>query len=265
VPSPTVSIVMPCLNGMSYLSQAMASVRAQSFGDWELIVVDDGSTDGSLAEVSAASQHDARVIALRTRGRTGAAHARNVGMARATGRYMAFLDCDDWWRPDKLERQLAALQTDRAAFCCAPYLVCNETGTPMRQQVVTAPLTADRYLKKQWVIGCLTVVVDRERLGDFAFIEGLPMAEDFLLWYELLLRAERMGLHAVCTDESLAFYRVHPGGKSSSKLRHARAHWQIFTRELGLPWLSAVRCFACYAFNGLRDRTISRLATRKLR
>lgn len=251
---PIVSIVMPCLNGLPYLRQAIESVQSQTHREWELIIVDDGSTDGSPQAVAAAAREDARIVQLTTSGRTGAARTRNVGLSRATGRYVAFLDCDDWWHREKLARQLDWLQKEGAAFCCSPYVVCDKAGSPLRLQQVRQPLTIARYLKKQLVIGCLTVVVDKAALGEFRFKEDLPLVEDFLLWCDLLNRSEQKGLRVVSTPEPLAYYRVHPGGQSARKLRHAQAHWHVLKHELGLSAPVAAYCFASYVVNGLMDR-----------
>lgn len=251
---PTISIIMPCLNGIRYLPAAIASVYAQTFEDWELIVIDDGSTDGSESLVRTMSDRDARIVLLRTSGRTGAAQARNHGLERARGRMVTFLDCDDWWSPTKLAEQMAAMADHGAGFCCSPYTVCDETGRALRLQGVDPPLTSRRYLRKNFVIGCLTVLVDTARIGTFQFPVHLQRAEDFLLWHELLLRCERQGVPALATSRPLAFYRVHGSGQSHNKWRHAQAHWQIYSRELRLPLPTALWCFASYILNGVLDR-----------
>jgi len=251
---PIVSVVMPCLNGLPYLRQAIESVQSQTHREWELIIIDDGSTDGSPQAVEAAAREDGRIVQLATSGRTGAARTRNVGLSRATGRYVAFLDCDDWWHREKLARQLDRLERENATFCCSPYFVCDKAGSPLRLQQVRRPLTIDRVIRKQVVIGCLTVVVDRDALGEFRFNEDLPLVEDFLLWCELLTRSAQKGRPVASTVEPLAYYRVHAGGQSARKLRHARAHWHVLKHELHLSAPVAAFCFASYVINGLLDR-----------
>lgn len=252
--SPRISIISPCLNGMAYLPQSIASAQAQTLTDWELLLVDDGSDDGSHEWALAMAEQDPRIVPLRTTGRTGASRARNFALERARGRFVAFLDCDDWWHPLKLQRQMAALGPGRAAFCCGPYHVCDAIGRPQRLQTVDAPLTARRYLHKQFVIGCLTVLVDTSLVGQFRFPDHLHKAEDFVVWYDLLRRSEQLGMAAVSTADPLAYYRVHGGGQSHSKLQHAAAHWQIYSQELGLSLPMALRCFLAYGFNGMIDR-----------
>lgn len=252
--APVVSIISPCLNGSNYLEQAIMSVQAQTFLNWELLLIDDGSTDGSDAVADRCASNDPRIVPMRTSGRIGAGPARNVGISMARGRYIAFLDCDDWWHPRKLELQLAAMGRLGAAFCVSPYTVCKVDGRPIRVQEVALPLTRRRYLLKRCVIGCLTVLIDVNKLGPFRFPEHLRRAEDLVVWVELLSRCERLGYAATSTEAALAFYRVHAGGQSSGKLQHAQAHWRIYTRELGLPWSLAVLCFASYVINGVLNR-----------
>ena len=255
---PQVSVITPCLNGSAYLAQAIESVRAQTLTDWELLVVDDGSGDDSQGIVNEYAARDERIVPLATIGRCGAAAARNLALRAARGRFVAFLDCDDWWDPAKLRTQLDAMQAANAAFCAGPYVVCDAKGRPIRTQRVHPPLTSARCLTKRAVIGCLTVVVDTEALGAIQFSTRLRKVEDFALWIQLLRRCESAGLAAIAVAEPLAFYRVHGGGQSRSKVRHALAHWPAYTQELSLSWPRAAYCFACYAFNGARDRLRAR-------
>jgi teichuronic acid biosynthesis glycosyltransferase TuaG len=255
---PLVTVITACLNGGAFLAQAIDSVRAQTFADWELLIVDDGSTDGSDRIAAEYAARDARIVLLATSGRTGAAAARNVGLRAARGRFVAFLDCDDWWSPNKLEAQLLAMSASGAAFCATPYVVCDAAGRELRTQRVRPPLTSRRCLTKQAVIGCLTVMIDVEAVGAVEFATKLRKVEDFALWVRLLRRCEAGNLPAVATSEPLAFYRVHGAGQSRSKLRHALAHWPAYTRELSLSWPQAAYCFACYVVNGLRDRLPAR-------
>jgi teichuronic acid biosynthesis glycosyltransferase TuaG len=255
---PLVSVIMPCLNGRAFLAQAIESVRAQTLADWELLIIDDGSADGSQGLAAEYAARDARIVPLATAGRCGAAAARNLGLRAARGRFVAFLDCDDWWSPAKLRTQLDAMLAAHAAFCAGTYVVCDAGGRPIRTQRAHPPLTPARCLTKQAVIGCLTVIVDTEALGAIQFSTRLRKVEDFALWIQLLRRCERAGLAAIAVAEPLAFYRVHGAGQSSSKVRHALAHWPAYTQELSLSWPRAAYCFACYAINTVRDRLRAR-------
>jgi len=256
---PCVSIISPCLNGMPHVQQMLASVQQQSMPDWQLLYIDDGSTDGSLEFMQAASRADSRIQVLQTNGRCGAATARNIGLATATGTYVAFLDCDDWWHPDKLRRQLAAMKSHAAAFACSAYQVCGSDGCRIRTQDASLTPTRSRHLRKTLVIGCLTAIFERKHFGHLRFNAGLPSAEDYLFWSDLLFLAESQGLTTVAINLPLAYYRAHEGGKSSNKRHHAHAHWKIFRGALNLPLVLALPLFFSYAANGVKNRMFGRL------
>lgn len=251
---PAVSVITPCLNGVAYLPQMVSSVAAQTFVDWELIFIDDGSTDGSLEYMLEAAILDPRIIVKQTKGRVGAAAARNIGISSSRGQYVAFLDCDDWWLPTKLAQQIACMEKANATFSCTAYMVCDHSGAIIRKQSARGPLTSRRHLYKHIVIGCLTVMYDRIRLPAAAFSMELTRAEDYLLWYELLLEVERLGLVTCVIDEPLACYRTHSGGKSSNKYLHALAHWRLYRDFLGFSIPKAGACLLSYTVNGIFDR-----------
>lgn len=251
---PAVSVISPCLNGITYLPQMLASLTAQTFTDWELIFIDDGSTDGSLEFMFDAVLRDPRIVIMQSMGRVGAAVARNIGLSASRGRYVAFLDCDDWWLPDKLTRQIMRMDTTDAAFSCTAYTVCNSSGSEIRTQQVTGPLTSRRHLSKRVVIGCLTVMFDRHRLPNAKFKTSLLAAEDYVLWYELLLEVERLGLTATVIDEPMACYRVHFRSKSSNKWHRMAVHWRVYRDVLGFSVPKAAAYFFSYVVNAIYDR-----------
>ena len=158
-----VSVIMPAFNCDRTILQSIRSVQAQSFEDWELIVVDDGSTDRTAELVEQARAQDPRVVLLRSRENLGAWNARNTAIEAAGGRYVAFLDSDDLWLPRKLEIQLAHMREHECALGYSSYSMFYEDG---REQVFHVPVqVAYRRLLKGSVIGCLTAVYDTQKLG----------------------------------------------------------------------------------------------------
>ncbi len=231
-PDRLVSVVMPLYNGARYLQRPVESVLAQTHGELELVVVDDSSTDGGADLIDEYARSDQRVRLVRSERNGGVASARNRAIELARGRYVAFLDSDDWWHVDKLRRQLSALDTHNAAIAYASYQRMAEDGSPLA--VVEPPSTVGhRDMLHSNHIGNCTGIYDRERLGGDGHFRKIGH-EDYVFWLDLVRRAGR----AVRADagEPLAYYLVRGGSVSSNKLRAARWQWRIYRdiENLGL-------------------------------
>ncbi|MFW6079933.1 MAG: glycosyltransferase, partial [Gemmatimonadota bacterium] len=194
---------MPCLRF------AVDSVLAQSFDDWELIVVDDGSTDATSAYLD--SIRDPRLRHIRIEHTGLPAKARNEGLARARGEYLAFLDSDDLWQPRKLERQLAALRARpdaRWSYTDVNFIDAASALLPRDRFAETRPRSGwivERLLAHETVVACPTVVAERRLVEEVGgFDESLPMSEDFDLWLRLAVRSP-----AVALRERLVDFRQH--------------------------------------------------------
>ncbi len=248
-PPPLVSVIMPVFNAASFLDESLGSVLAQSRPDWELLAVDDGSTDGSAARLAGWAARDPRIRVLATGGNKGAGAARNCAFERARGRYLAFLDADDQWHPDKLALQIEAMQRAGIPFSCTAYLRRdNQTG---RETVVGVPPLASRSaLLKTNTVACSTAVIDRAHFGPRQMPE-LRRRQDFLFWLDLLHSTPAvLGLPTV-----LMTYRVHGQSLSASKRQAASDTWDMYRRSLGLPLPKAAWYFGHYALRGvLRHR-----------
>ena len=179
-----VSVVMPVYNARRWLHQAIDSVRAQTHEHWELLAVDDGSSDDSPDILADFAQRDSRIRVI-TQPNAGVAAARNRAMADARGDYVAFLDADDWWQPDKLERQLACLRGSRASVCYAPYQRVSEQGRVLGTVLPPARITHRDMLDSNH-IGNLTGIYARS-LGDTPFRD--IGHEDYVFWLEQVRRA----------------------------------------------------------------------------
>lgn len=243
-----VSIITPMYNAKRYIEQTIQSVLAQTYQDWEMIVVDDCSTDGSPAIVQGYAGKDKRIRYFRQAKNGGIACARNTAISLATGRYLAFLDSDDLWLPQKLERQLEYMRRRDAHFCHTACEVLCADGRPAGQiRHVKETLVFGQLLKGN-PIACLTVMIDR---AYFPRVEMPQMAhEDYAAWLGLL----RGGEPAYGLDEVLAQYRLSDGSASGNKLRAAVWNWKIFRGFLHLPLWRCCLCFAGYAWNALRKR-----------
>lgn len=249
--TPQVSVITPCHNAEQWLDQAIRSVRAQQHEDWEMWVIDDASTDSSPQLAQSHARRDPRIHLVRLDRRMGGAAARNEGVRRARGRYIAFLDADDWWRSDKLAVQLAAMQRRNAAFMYSAYEKCDERGH-CSGRLFVPPLSADYHrLLRTCVIGCSTVMLDRRRLGP-RYMPRLSMAHDFALWLEIL----REGHVAYGCPEPLTVYRERRGSLSGNKLAKSRIVWWIYRRRESLDIPRSLALMGSYTWNGLAKRFI---------
>lgn len=247
-PAGMVSVVMPVYNAAATLPRSLASVLAQTHAAVELLLVDDGSKDASREIIAAAAASDPRVVPVLLPRNGGVAAARNAGIEAATGRYMAFLDSDDWWSGRKLEVQLRAMQAAGAAVACMRYQRVAEDGRDLG--VVTPPARLDhRAMLRSNHIGNLTGLYDRS-IGDGRFRR--IGHEDYAFWLD---RVRRAGWAARADEgQVLAHYLVRRGSLSADKLEAARWQWRIYREVEGLGRLASARWFAHYAVNALAKR-----------
>jgi glycosyltransferase involved in cell wall biosynthesis len=226
--APLVSVVTPVFNAAATLAATVASVRAQSLADWELLLVDDASTDGSLGLARALAAADPRIRVLAREANGGAAAARNAAIRAARGRLVAFLDADDRWHPEKLARQTAFMAAHGHAFVYSAYRRVAPDGAPLGT-VRPPPRVSREELLKGNVIGCLTAVYDSAVFGR-AEMPDLRRRQDYGLWLRLL----RTVPFAHGLSEPLADYRVAPASLSGGKLGAAAATWRLYRELEGL-------------------------------
>ena len=251
-----VSVIMPIHNAAAFLAEAVASVQAQGLTAWELLAVDDGSTDDSPAILARLAATDPRIRLLSTGGNLGAGAARNCAMDTAQGRYLAFLDADDLWLPEKLALQLAAMQATDIPFSCTAYLRHDlDTG---RKTLVGVPLRTSRAdLLKTNTVACSSAMIDIAYFGPRR-MAGLRRRQDFLFWLDLLTATPVvLGLPQV-----LMTYRQSSTSLSAPKGRAAADTWVMYRQSLGLPLLPALWYFGNYALRGLLRHRAPALARR---
>ena len=230
-----VSIIMPSFNSSKFLNDAVRSVIDQSFENWELLICDDGSTDGSVALAEEWVKQDGRIFLLHNEFNKGAAGARNTCLRKARGRFIAFLDSDDLWFPDKLERQLRFMQETDASFVFGYCENISEAGKPL--SITKAPREVSfRQLLFCNFLPCLTVMYDTRLLGKVEQPD-IKKRNDFALWLRIL--RENKQVKAKCCSEVLAQYRVNNYGLSASKLSAIKYFYKCLRRYAGLGALMA--------------------------
>ncbi|MFT6168327.1 MAG: teichuronic acid biosynthesis glycosyltransferase TuaG [Celeribacter sp.] len=237
---PKVSIVMPVLNADQFLEHTLASVRAQTFQDWELIVVDDGSTDQSLDILRKAAANDSRISVLTHAHSRQAGAARNTGLDQATGQYIAFLDADDLWDQTKLATQIDFMTQQACTFSCTAFDVIDIKGRRIGTRSVPKRVAFNDLLLCN-TIGTSTVMIAQDLLGTRRF-PALKRRQDYALWLTVLSQDQDcLGL-----DIPLTRYRRHSGSLSASKLRAIVATWGVYKTLPGLGFGRALWSYANY-------------------
>lgn len=243
-----VSIITPLYNGGRYVKETIMSVQKQTYENWEMIIVDDGSTDDSQEIVLQIAAQDARIRYYKNEKNMGVADTRNKAIALAQGRYIAFLDSDDLWKKDKLERQISYMESKQAAFCYTACEVIDAEGNATGIQRHVPEQVSYKQLLRGNVIPCLTVVLDSTKFSSIA----MPKIghEDYATWLMLLQECEC----ANGIDEVLASYRETGSSLSGNKLAAAGWTWKIYRSYLRLSLLESVYNFICYILQALKKR-----------
>jgi glycosyltransferase involved in cell wall biosynthesis len=243
-----VSIVMPVYNADKYLQKSIDSVLGQTHRAFELIAVDDCSSDRSWEILQSCAAADSRVKAIRLDVNGGVAAARNAGIAVALGSHMAFLDSDDWWDPHKLEMQLSQMTQTGASVSYTTYDRVGIDGALLSCVRPPATVSFSDMLKSNR-IGHSTGMYARS-LGDVRF--QTVGHEDYVFWLEVVRRA---GAAVRAGDTMpLAWYLVRSGSLSSDKWKAARWQWHIYRDILKLRWLSSVGYMFHYVWHAVRKR-----------
>ena len=246
-----VSIVTPVYNSRYFLQQTIYGIQSQTFPGWELLLIDDGSTDGSDFIAEEHARNDDRITLIRLSGHFGPANARNVGIEKARGRYIAFCDSDDIWLPDKLERQLYALSHNDAAVCFSSYYKMLEDGVKTDRIVLAKPMITYDMLLCSNYIGCSTALYDTHRCGK-VLMPDIIKRQDYGLWLRILSADHT----AIGLPEPLVYYRVRAGSVSGNKIKAAYYHWKILRSATNVSFFFAIRLFAKYAWIGMRKHQL---------
>ncbi|MED3646437.1 glycosyltransferase family 2 protein [Halalkalibacterium halodurans] len=247
VDGPVVSIITPCYNAEMFIRDTIESVLNQTFSNWEMVIVDDGSTDRTVQIVESYASQDERIRLIQLEKNSGPAVSRNTAIQHARGRYLAFLDSDDQWLPEKLERQLEFMQKRNVAFSFTSYKTMTEDGSETGK-VVNVPENVDYHeLLKQNVIGCLTVMLDQEKTGHVQMV-NMRSRQDYALWLHLCKR----GFIAYGLQDVLAKYRVVHNSVSHNKWKMAKQNWRLYRENEKLSFVKSGWYFMHYVWRSLK-------------
>lgn len=225
-----VSIITPCYNGATYIRETIESVLAQSYRKWEMIVVDDGSEDHSAEIVRSYAETDDRIILIQ-QANAGSAAARNHGIRRASGQYIALLDADDLWDPAFLERQTAYMREHDAVCVYCSYRCIDEHSREILRPVTARPVITDRDMMVTNCIGCLSGLYDTTRHGKIYLREELKsLRDDYAYWLDIV-RLEHV---AYGNPEILASYRVLANSTTGNKKKLIGKQYRFYRGYLGL-------------------------------
>ncbi len=216
-----------------YLADHLASVQAQTYDNWEHILVDDCSPDGSAALIKSFQERDQRIQYHRLEKNSGAGVARNKAIELAKGDYIAFLDSDDQWHPEKLEKQLSFMRENDYHFTFTDYDMVDEVGQKLSKYIKCKPLVTYKTALYKNPIGCLTAMYNVNFFGK-QYMHSIRKRQDYALWLKLLKKVNGHGL-----NECLASYRTGNESISANKLDLLKYEWKIYREVEGLSFFKS--------------------------
>jgi len=252
--STEVSIITPIFNGEKYLKEITECILNQTFEDFEWILIDDCSTDSTRSRIDELSKSDNRVKSVLLDQNSGPIIARNKGMDAAQGRYIAFIDADDLWVKDKLEKQVTFMKLHDIALSYTAFKKINDDGNIISKFKVPVPakVTYNKLIKSN-CIPASSAMFDRTKTGDIRQDTAAPVSkDDFFFWLSILKKCHiAMGL-----QEDLFRLRIHTGSITSDKLEMARRHWKMYREIFQFSVLKSIRYYIIYSMKGLMKHII---------
>lgn len=248
-----VSIITPAYNCEKFIFETIDSILSQTYTNWEMIIVNDKSTDNTENIIKDYTQKDNRIRLINLTENSGAAVARNTAIENANGRFIAFLDSDDRWKKDKLYNQLQFMRNNKYGFTFTSYeYIKDENNNKEKIFKVPHSLNYSQGLKNT-VIGCLTVVIDKNIVGDFR-MPLVRRGQDNLTWLMLL----KKGHIAYGLNENLAEYRRVAGSLSNNKKKSLKRQWSNYRNVIKLPFFKCVYYYSFYVLNNVKKYYLSK-------
>ncbi|MDT0642161.1 glycosyltransferase family 2 protein [Zunongwangia sp. F363] len=236
-----VSIIMPAYNAAEFITEAIASVRKQTYTNWELFVIDDSSQDFTVSKVQKLVEEDSRIRILKNTSNKGAGFSRNKGIEAAEGDFIAFLDADDLWKPEKLEKQLEFMISNDVVVCFTSYELIYENGQKKNEIVEALPFLIYQKLLKANYVGNLTGIYKASKIGKI-YAPEIRKRQDWALWLKAI---EKAGI-AKGMLESLAYYRIRRNSVSGNKLEMLAYNFNIYYRVLDFSFWKSFKCMMIF-------------------
>ena len=245
-----VSIIIPVYNGELFLEDTINSVIEQTYTNWELILVNDCSIDSSINIIKEHQKKDSRIKLINNKINSKVAISRNNGVKKAKGRYICFLDADDKWNREKLEKQIKFMVDNNCAFSFTGYEFANEKCIPNGKKVYVPYKINYNQALKNTTIWTSTVMFDMDKLSKKDIYMPNVKSEDTACWWSILKKID----YAYGLNEVLSYYRRSSGTLSSNKFEAIKRIWNLYRNVENLNILKSSYCFCCYAFRAVLRR-----------
>lgn len=230
-----VSIITPAFNAENFISKTIHSVINQTYKNWELIIVDDGSSDCTYNIIEEFAAKDNRITLIKHNKTLGASVARNTAIEKAKGNFIAFLDADDLWKSHKLETQLTFMKENKIAICYSSYELIDEQGNSLNKMIQALPIISYKKQLKCNYIGNLTGMYNVDILGKI-YLPEITKRQDWIMW----LRAIKKAGEARGIKESLAKYRIRKNAISSNKTGLLKHNYNVYRKGLKFNTIKSV-------------------------
>ncbi|WP_303189341.1 glycosyltransferase family 2 protein [Fusobacterium ulcerans] len=241
---PLVSIITPLYNSEKYIGETIESVLNQTYKNWEMLIIDDCSKDNGVKIVNNYILKDKRIKLFRNEKNEGVSFSRNRAIDLSQGKYIAFLDSDDLWKKEKLEKQISFMEKNNIDLSYTGYEKINTDGS-LRGEIKVPEKLDYKELLKNCLINCISGVYRKEKFEVFRFRK--TKAEDYIFWLEIFKQID----YAYGIQESLAYYRVSNNSRSSNKLDIVKFHWKIYREYEKLNFFKAVYYYFIYIKRGM--------------
>lgn len=245
-----VSIITPVYNNSEFIKQTIESVQKQTYKNWEMIIVDDCSTDRTPELIKKISQKDDRIKYIKLEKNSGAAIARNKALSESRGRFIAYLDADDLWKKNKIQNQIDFMLAHDYAFVCSNYEKIDVNNKILKQVKIPKEINYKLFLRNT-IIQTVGVMIDSRKTGrELLIMPNVRRRQDAATWCQLL----KSGFNCYGVPEFLSYYRVVPKSLSSNKIKAMKGTWFLYRKIEKLSLVNACFCFLGYAINAVKKR-----------